>query len=190
MRAAYALLERELVRFFRQPNRVIGAIGQPLIFWLLLGAAFHSSFAAPGIGETYAQYFLPGVAVMILLFTAIFSTFSIIEDRNEGFLQGVLVAPVPRWALVLGKIGGGTVLAVLQATVFLLLAPTVGIDLDPLALLAAVGVLGLVGFGLTALGFCLASPLGWSLAISLAFALGMFGLAFKLAGRSAKGDLR
>jgi ABC-2 type transport system permease protein len=252
MRAAYALLERELLRFFRQPNRVIGAIGQPLIFWLLMGAAFHASFSAPGIGETYAQYFLPGVAVMILLFTAIFSTISIIEDRSEGFLQGVLVAPVPRWAIVLGKIGGGTVLAVLQATVFLLLAPTVSIDLEPLALLAAVGVLGLVGFGLTALGFCIAwrmdstqgfhaimsvfllplwllsgavfpaagahpwlawilrlnplsygvaalrhalgmeaaAPLGWSLLVSLVFALGMFGLAFKLAGRSAKGDLR
>jgi ABC-2 type transport system permease protein len=155
-RAAYALAERELLRFFRQPNRLVGAIGQPVIFWVLLGAAFRGSFKAPGVDETYGQYFLPGVAVMIALFTAIFSTISIIEDRREGFLQGVLVAPVGRLSLVLGKLLGGTVLAVLQGTLFLLLAPTVGIALDARALLGAVGGLGLVSFGLTGLGFAIA----------------------------------
>ena len=75
MRAAYTLVERELVRFFRQPNRVVGAIGQPLIFWVLFGAAFESSFQAPG-GASYARFFLPGVAVLIVLFTSIFSTIS------------------------------------------------------------------------------------------------------------------
>jgi ABC-2 type transport system permease protein len=156
VRAAYALLERELLRFFRQPNRIVGAIGQPVIFWVLLGAAFKGSFRAPGVPETYGQFFLPGVAVMIALFTAIFSTISVIEDRREGFLQGVLVAPVGRSALVLGKLLGGTVLAVLQATLFLLLAPTVGIPLSATALLGAVGVLGIVAFGLTGLGFAIA----------------------------------
>ena len=132
-RAGYALLERELVRFFRQPNRIIGAIGQPVIFWVLLGAAFRGSFRAPGVEETYGQFFLPGVAVMITLFTAIFSTISVIEDRREGFLQGVLVSPIGRFSLVLGKILGGTVLAVLQSALFLLLAPTVGIPLSATA---------------------------------------------------------
>ncbi len=156
LRGAYALVERELVRFFRQPNRVAGAIGQPLIFWLLFGAAFRSSFRMPGGEESYAQFFLPGVAVLITLFTAIFSTISIIEDRNQGFLQGVLVAPIGRGWMVLGKIVGGTVLAVLQAGIFLLLAPTVGIALSPLQFLEAIGVLGLVAFGLCGLGFCIA----------------------------------
>jgi len=156
MRAAYALLERELLRFFRQPNRIVGAIGQPLLFWVLLGAAFRGSFKAPGMEETYGQFFLPGVATMIALFTAIFSTISVIEDRKEGFLQGVLVAPVGRFSLVAGKLLGGTVLAVLQATLFLLLAPTVGIPLTATALLGAVGVLGVMAFGLTGLGFAIA----------------------------------
>jgi ABC-2 type transport system permease protein len=93
---------------------------------------------------------------MITLFTAIFSTISVIEDRREGFLQGVLVAPVGRSSLVLGKILGGTVLAVLQATLFLLLAPTVGIELSARSLLGAVGVLGVIAFGLTGLGFSIA----------------------------------
>jgi len=154
-RAAWALAERELVRFFRQPNRVVGAVGQPLIFWVLFGAAFEGSFRAPG-GATYAQFFLPGIAALIVLFTAIFATISIIEDRNAGFLQGVLVAPVARGWMVLGKVLGGTVLAVLQAALFLALAPLVGVAVGPGAWLATVGVLGLLGLSLTSLGFCLA----------------------------------
>ena len=90
---------REWVRFVRQRNRLVGAIGQPIIFWLLFGAGLGQSFRLPGsegAGISYREYFFPGTVVMILLFTAIFSTISIIEDRREGFLQSVLVAPVPR----------------------------------------------------------------------------------------------
>ena len=155
MTAAWTLAERELVRFFRQPNRVVGAVLQPLVFWLLFGAAFRGSFRPPAAGQTYQQFFLPGIATLIALFTAIFSTISILEDRREGFLQGVLVAPVRRASLVLGKVLGGALLAVLQGTLFLLLAPFAGVALGPLALLGAAGVLFLVGFALTGLGFCL-----------------------------------
>src|SRR5438067_2581108 len=127
-----ALASRELVRFFRQRTRVVGALGQPILFWVLFGAGLHDSFQPPSWAPhamTYQEYFFPGVTVMIVMFTAIFSTISIIEDRREGFLQGVLVAPISRLALVLGKLCGGTVLAVLQAGRFLLLAPFVGIAL-------------------------------------------------------------
>src|SRR6476619_4919985 len=110
----FTLCERELVRFFRQKNRVFGALGQPIIFWLLFGAGLRSN------NLDYAHFF-PGTLVMILLFTAIFATISIIEDRREGFLQGVLVAPIPRWTMVLGKVLGGTAIAMLQGIVFLLL---------------------------------------------------------------------
>jgi ABC-2 type transport system permease protein len=93
---------------------------------------------------------------MILLFTAIFSTISIIEDRREGFLQSVLVAPVSRMSIVLGKVLGGTVLAVGQAAVFLLLAPTVGVPVSMTSALLTLLMMTVVGFGLTALGFCMA----------------------------------
>ena len=96
---------------------------------------------------------------MILLFTAIFSTISIIEDRREGFLQSVLVAPIPRTAIVLGKVLGGTALAFGQALVFLLLAPTVGIHLTLAGLAGAMAVMLVLAFGLTALGFCIAWPM-------------------------------
>ena len=101
----FTLAERELVRFFRQRNRVVGALLQPLMFWGLFSLGFRGS----GLGP---EFFFPGTLAMILLFTAIFATISIIEDRSEGFLQSVLVAPAPRWAMVLGKIVGGAVIAI------------------------------------------------------------------------------
>ena len=167
------LASRELVRFFRQRTRLVGALGQPLIFWILFGAGLHGSFRAPnwvpeGMPMTYQEYFFPGIAVLILLFTAIFSTISIIEDRREGFLQGVLVAPIPRLALVLGKVCGGTALAVLQAALFLLigpvltwtgLAPTIHIETTFTGALAVLGFITLLAFTLTALGYTIAWPL-------------------------------
>src|SRR3954471_7106579 len=93
---ALSLCRRELVRFLRQKHRIIGALATPIVFWLLIGAGMGRSFQAPGAGTSptsgYMAYFFPGTVVMILLFTAIFSTISIIEDRREGFLQSVLVA--------------------------------------------------------------------------------------------------
>ena len=154
---ALSLARRELVRFIRQRNRIIGALATPLVFWLLIGAGMGRSFRAdvPG-GDNYLRYFFPGTVLMILLFTAIFSTISIIEDRREGFLQGVLVAPVSKMAIVLGKVLGGTALAFGQGLIFLLLAPTVGIRLTLGSLALSMLVMLVVAFALTALGVCIA----------------------------------
>ena len=154
----YTLWQREIVRFLRQPNRVAGAILSPLLFWFLLGSGVGRSFQPDGwTGDAnYFQYVFPGTLLMILLFTAIFSTISIIEDRKEGFLQSVLVAPVPRGAIVLGKMAGGTTLAVLQAVLFLFLAPVVGFPFQLGPWLALVGVLFVLGLALTGLGFLIA----------------------------------
>src|SRR5262245_25781144 len=102
----------------------------------------------------YLEYFFPGTVMLILLFTSIFSTISIIEDRKEGFLQAVLVAPIPRSAFVLGKLLGGTTLAVIQGILFMFLAPLVGIPYA--AIPGTLGMLALVAFGLTALGYIIA----------------------------------
>jgi ABC-2 type transport system permease protein len=162
---AWTLAHRELIRFFRQRSRVIGAFGQPLLFWILFGAGLRNSFQAPEwsaqLGRTlsYQEYFFPGVVVMIILFTAIFSTISIIEDRKEGFLQGVLVSPVSRLSIVLGKLTGGMFLSLIQAGFFLALAPLMGIHASLLQWIAIFGLLALLGFTLTALGFVMAWPL-------------------------------
>src|SRR5271167_696280 len=101
---ATTLWWREITRFFRQRSRVTGAFLQPLVFWALLGGGLKASFRPSGMPAdmNYMQYFYPGVIVLVLLFTAIFATISTVEDRKEGFLQGVLVAPVSRTTVVLG----------------------------------------------------------------------------------------
>jgi ABC-2 type transport system permease protein len=152
------LAKRELVRFLRQRHRVIGAFATPIVFWLLIGGGMGRSFRADGMpgGHNYLQYFFPGTVLMILLFTAIFSTISIIEDRREGFLQSVLVAPVPRLAIVLGKVLGGTALAFGQGLIFLLLGPLAGVRPSPTGFALALVFMAVLSFALTALGFCIA----------------------------------
>ena len=157
--SVYTLWLREVVRFYRQRSRIIGALGSPIVFWFLIGSGLGRSFrAAPGVALRggYLEYFYPGTLALIVLFTAIFSTISIIEDRQEGFLQGVLAAPVPRIAIVFGKILGGTTLATLQALIFLALAPLTHVSVRLGALPALTGVLIAIAFGLTGLGFLIA----------------------------------
>jgi ABC-2 type transport system permease protein len=155
------LCQRELVRFFRQKNRVFGALGQPIIFWLLFGAGLGSAKVESNSLD-YAHFF-PGTLVMILLFTAIFATISIIEDRREGFLQGVLVAPIPRWSMVMGKLLGGAAIALLQGIVFLFLGWITGAVGGPTIVASTfVGIIGaillmfVISIALTALGFLIA----------------------------------
>lgn len=157
--AGFTLWQRELVRFVRQPSRVAGAAGSPLLFWILIGSGLSGSFRLPGApaaGISYLEYFFPGTLVLVVLFAAIFSTISVIEDRNQGFLQGVLAAPVPRAAIAGGKVLGGATLAWLQGAAFLLLAPLSGIQLTWASGLAAAAVLAGLAFSLTAIGFACA----------------------------------
>jgi ABC-2 type transport system permease protein len=133
------------VRFFRQRSRVIGALGTPLIFWILIGSGFN-----------YLGYLFPGALVQIVLFASIFSTISLIQDRNDGFLQGVLVAPVSRASIVFGKVLGGMGIALVQGLLFMALAPLAGLRPSLTGALGAAGALALVSFGLTSLGVALA----------------------------------
>ncbi|HSG57449.1 MAG TPA: ABC transporter permease [Paracoccaceae bacterium] len=158
--AIQAIAWREWVRFFRQRSRVIGALATPVLFWVLLGFGADRVFAAPGSsgaeGIGYREYFFPGALVMILLFTAIFSTITVIDDRNEGFLQGVLVSPASRTAIVLGKVLGGGGIALVQGIVFLLLYPLVGGFPGVLAMLGAVVAMAGLAIALTGLGLVMA----------------------------------
>lgn len=159
---AASLARREIVRFLRQRNRVVSALLQPAVFLALFGAGFHRSFRTDGavgdeaVAVSYVEFLFPGTVALVVLFTAIFSAFSVIEDRNAGFLQSVLAAPVSRAGIVLGKVCGGSFLALLQGTLFLaagmLVFGTTGIA--P----AALGIAALVpsALGLTALGVALA----------------------------------
>ncbi len=152
---AFTLWWREVVRFYRQRARVVGVIASPLLFWIVIGSGFGTSFrSGQAAGQQhYLNYFYPGTLVMIVLFTAIFTMMSVIEDRNEGFLLSVLVAPVPRAAIVLGKVLGGTTLATL------VFAPLVGVQFTLASFGLIVLTVFLVSFALTALGFAMAWPM-------------------------------
>ncbi|MBV8771977.1 MAG: ABC transporter permease [Deltaproteobacteria bacterium] len=149
---------REITRFRRQRSRVIGSFLQPFVFWLLLGAGLKASFRPAGMpsGMNYFQYLYPGFIVLVLLFTAIFSTISTVEDRREGFLQGVLVAPISRPMIVLGQAMGGTTLAWIPSCIFLVLAPLAGITLSASAVLVSAAIMAIIAFSLTCIGLLIA----------------------------------
>src|SRR5207253_3172634 len=158
---AFTLWWREVVRFYRQRTRVVGVIASPVVFWLVIGSGFGSSFRSGGSAgqQHYLDYFYPGALIMIVLFTSIFTMMSVIEDRKEGFLLSVLVAPVPRSAIVLGKVLGGTTLSTIQGLTFLIFAPLVGVHLTLGTFLLIALTVFLVSFALTALGFAIAWPM-------------------------------
>src|SRR5271169_3201119 len=158
---AFTLWWREIVRFYRQKTRVVGVLASPLVFWIVIGSGFGTSFrsgAGPG-QQNYLDYFYPGALIMIVLFTSIFAMMSLIEDRKEGFLLSVMAAPVPRSAIVLGKVLGGTTLAGIQGLIFLAFAPFVGVHMGVIDFLLVVFVVFLVSFALTSLGFAIAWPM-------------------------------
>jgi|SRR5512140_3644279 len=189
--AAATLWWRELIRFYRQPARVVGVVASPLLFWIVIGSGFGSSFRAQNAGgEHYLEFFFPGAVIMIVLFTSIFAMMSVIEDRKEGFLLSVLVAPVNRSAIVLGKVLGGTTLAAIQGFVFLVFAPLIGVHPSLESLAVAFLAIFLVAFALTALGFAIAWPMDSSQAFHAVVNLFLIplwllsGALFPLAGAS------
>jgi len=137
-----ALWRREFIRFWRERSRVFGFVGMPLVFWLIIGSGFGN-----------LGFFYPGALTLTVMFSAVFSMMSLIEDRREGFLLSMLASPAPRAAIALGKIFGTSTLAWLQALLFLVFLPLAGFHIVPLRLLALVAVLFLVSFTFTALGF-------------------------------------
>jgi ABC-2 type transport system permease protein len=152
------LWAREVRLLVRQRSRLVGALAQPLLFWIVLGAGFAPSFVAPGAedGPGYMTYLFPGIVVLVVLFASIFTTMSVIEDRRAGFLQGVLVAPGSRTAVALGKCLGGATVAMLHVVPFLLLAPLAGLPWGGIAWGATLLALALASLALTGLGFVLA----------------------------------
>ncbi|MCP5116801.1 MAG: ABC transporter permease [bacterium] len=136
---------REMIRFWREKSRVAGFVGSPLIFWLVIGSGF---------GDLAS--FFPGALTLTVMFSAIFSTMSLIEDRREGFLLSMLVSPAPRSSMVLGKLLGSSTLAWLQGLILLAFLPLSGLKAGGVELLALAGVLFLISFTFTALGFLIA----------------------------------
>ena len=156
MRAVRIVWRRELLRFLRNRLRLITSFVQPVLFLLVLGTGMSSLVASSG-GVNFKTFMFPGILAMTVLFTALFSAISIVWDREFGFLREMLVAPVRRGAIVLGKCAGGATTAVIQGAVMLLLAGLVGVPYSPALLATLLGEMVLLAVALTALGVLVAS---------------------------------
>ncbi|MHB8156515.1 MAG: ABC transporter permease [Desulfocucumaceae bacterium] len=159
LKAIYTIWLRDVIRFYREKARIVGMLGQPLLYLLIMGTGLSSSFrmASAPEGFSYLEFMYPGIIGMTILFTSVFSAISIVWDREFGFLEEVLVAPVPRWSVAIGKALGGSTIAMFQASILLLLAPVIGIKLGVIMLLKLLGMLFLIAFSLTSLGITVAS---------------------------------
>jgi len=156
----YVIWLREAKNFLRERSRIIGMLSQPLIYLLIVGQGIASGLSlnqAPALG--YLLFMYPGIIGMSVLFTSIFSGISIIWDREFGFLKEVLVAPVPRWAVALGKIFGGATVAMAQAVILVALAPFIGVRLSLLAALQLLAVCFVTSIAITSLGVFIAVPM-------------------------------
>ncbi|RJQ52839.1 MAG: ABC transporter [Actinobacteria bacterium] len=165
---AYVIWLRELKRFWRDKSRVLGAIMQPTLYLFILGTGLGSVImsartGAIGSGQAgfggYVTFIYPGIIGMTALFTSIFSAISIIWDREFGFLKEVLVAPVSRWAVALGKALGGSSVATMQGLLLLVFAPLVGVQLTPLMVVKLTVILFATSFALTSMGIVVAATL-------------------------------
>ena len=158
LRAVSIVWRRELIRFRRDRLRTITSLIQPLLFLLVLGTGL-SSLARGSMppGVSFKAFIYPGVLAMSVMFTAIFSAASIVWDREFGFLREMLVAPVSRSAIVIGKCLGGATIATFQGIVMLALAGLADVPYDPVLMITLVGELLLLAFALTAFGVMMAA---------------------------------
>jgi ABC-2 type transport system permease protein len=158
LRVIYTIWLRESKAFLRERGRMVGMVGQPLLYLLILGNGITAGMKLNSAGNVgYIQFLYPGVIAMSILFTSIFSAISIIWDREFGFLKEVLVAPVPRWGVAIGKAFGGATVAMAQAVIMIVMAPLVGISLGVLLVIKLLVLSFLMAIAVTSLGIIVAS---------------------------------
>lgn len=160
LRGIYIVWYRDLLRWSRERPRIAVSLAQPILFLVVFGAGLGSSlggaFGAGGM-TSYAEFVFPGVLGMAVLFAAVFGAVSIVWDREFGFLKEILVAPIDRSAVAIGKALGGATQALFQGLIMLVLAPFIGIELTIGSVLLLVPFVFVLAFALSALGVALAS---------------------------------
>jgi ABC-2 type transport system permease protein len=156
VRAVKIICRRELIRFLGDRARIITALIQPLLFLFVLGSGLESLSAASTHGVDLTTFIFPGILGMAVLFTAIFSAASLVWDRELGFLREMMVAPVSRSSIIIGKCLGGAIIAASQGVIVLALAGLVHIPYDPVLILSLLGTMLLLAFTVTAFGVLVA----------------------------------
>src|SRR3990172_858904 len=157
-KAIYVIIIREFKKFFRQRGRLLVTISRPLLWLFIVGAGFGSMVNMPSnIG--YKQFLLPGIIGMTILFSSVFSSISVVWDREFGFLREMLVAPISRATIVMGKLLSGTALSLVQGTVLLLFSPLLGVKLTITNFLLMLLLMSFLSIAITAMGLFIASYL-------------------------------
>lgn len=152
----YVLVAREFKKFLREKSRLISSIARPLI-WLFLVGGGMSRLVTPGLGVDYMKFIFPGILGMTILFSSIFSSLSIIWDKEFGMMKEILVAPVSRFTVVVGKALSGTLISVMQTMIILMIAPFLGVALSLPAILYTVAIAILLSFCISSLGIIIAT---------------------------------
>jgi ABC-2 type transport system permease protein len=158
MNAIYVLWLRQIKRYLRSKARLIGSVGQPILFLVALGFGFGPIYAQAGQGN-YLDFLAPGIIAMGILFTAVFTGIEVIWDKQFGFLKETLVAPVPRWKIMLGRTLGGATISLLQGVIVFLISLFVGFSAPAASLPVAFAFAFLIALFYTALGTAIASRL-------------------------------
>jgi len=154
--AIYVIVAREFKKFIRERSRLIAAIARPLIWLFLVGAGL-SRLVSPTGGISYMQFIFPGILGMTILFSAMFSSISIIWDKEFGFMKEILVAPVSRFSIVIGKALSGAIVSTIQAVIVLALFPFLGLKLGALNIIGVFLICAGVSFSISAFGIVLAT---------------------------------
>lgn len=154
----YILWLRDIKRYWYDKPRIFASLGQPILFLFVLGTALSPSFNGPR-GLNFSEFIFPGIISMTILFTSIFSAVSIVWDREFGFLKEVLVAPISRWSIVVGKSLGGASVALMQGALMLLLAPLVKVYFPIWKLIPILLAAFLIALAMTALGITIAAKM-------------------------------
>jgi len=150
----YTMWLREMLRFKRAKSRIVGSLATPLFFLIILGTAIGSSY---NVGN-YREFMAPGIIAMALLFSSIFGGVSIIWDREFGFLKEILIAPVNRFFVAIGKAFGGVTTAMIQGILLMIIAGSVGVEYQSsIGVLASIPIMFIIGVGFISLGIALAS---------------------------------
>jgi ABC-2 type transport system permease protein len=157
-RPIYVICQREFIKFFREKSRLLGTLARPVL-WLFVVGNGMSALIRPQAGFSYLQFIFPGMIGMTILFASIFSSISIVWDREFGFMKEMLVAPISRLSIVVGKAISGTAISVAQAMIILLLIPFLGISITFAQFVEVTVVAVLVSFCITSLGILIAARL-------------------------------
>lgn len=158
MNVIYILWLRQIKRYFRSKSRLVGSLGQPILFLLALSFGFGPIFQKAGVGN-YLEFLAPGIIAMGILFTALFSGIEIIWDKQFGFLKENLVAPVTRIKIMIGRTLGGATIATTQGVIVLLIASLIGFKFSIAGIVPSLAFMFLIALIFTALGTAIASML-------------------------------